>query len=62
MSQLNANGVLSWGAYDQQKLDDAVRRGWVSEREAAEAKAGLAELVELIKAGRLRENAGALAL
>ncbi len=43
------------GVYDQQEFGDAVRRGWLSEREATGARAGLAELVGLIEAGRLVE-------
>lgn len=36
-------------AHDQPQFDDAIRRGWVSEREAAGARGGLAELTDLIK-------------
>jgi hypothetical protein len=45
----------TYGVYDQQEFGDAVRRGWLSEREATGARAGLAELVGLIEAGRLLE-------
>jgi DNA-binding SARP family transcriptional activator len=38
---------------DQQEFDDAVRQGWLSQREAGGARAGLAELLSLIQAGRL---------
>lgn len=43
----------TYEVHDQQALDDAVRRGWVSEREAAGAREGLAELLGLIQADRL---------
>jgi predicted RNA-binding protein associated with RNAse of E/G family len=49
---VRSDGV-TYGVYDQQELDDAVRRGWASEREAAGASTGLAELLELIEAGHL---------
>jgi hypothetical protein len=44
---------VTYGAHDQQQFDDAVRRGWVSEREVAGARGGLAELLEFIQADRL---------
>jgi hypothetical protein len=49
---VRSDGV-TYEAYDQQELDDAVRRGWASEREAAGANTGLVELLALIEAGRL---------
>jgi hypothetical protein len=49
---VRSDGV-TYGVHDQQALDDALRRGWVSEREAAGAREGLAELLELIQADRL---------
>jgi hypothetical protein len=49
---VRSDGVTR-GVHDQQALDDALPRGWVSEREAAGAREGLAELLELIQADRL---------
>jgi hypothetical protein len=49
---VRSDGV-TYGVHDQQALDDAVRWGWVSEREAAGAREGLAELLGLIQADRL---------
>jgi hypothetical protein len=44
---------VTYGVHDHQELDDAVRRGWVSRREAAGARGGLQELLGLIEASRL---------
>jgi hypothetical protein len=41
----------TYGVHDQQAFEDAVRRGWVSEREAAGASAGLQELLGFIESG-----------
>jgi hypothetical protein len=46
---------VTHGIHDQQEFDDAVRQGWLSQREAAGARAGLGELLGLIQAGRLVE-------
>jgi hypothetical protein len=46
---------VTHGVYDQEEFDEAMRRGWLSDREAAGAKAGLGELLDLIQAGRLVE-------
>jgi hypothetical protein len=46
---------VTHGVYDQEEFDDAVRRGWLSERDAGGARAGLGELTELIERGRLVE-------
>jgi hypothetical protein len=49
---VRSDGV-TYGVYDQQAFEDAVRRGWVSGREAAGASAGLRELLGFIESGRL---------
>jgi hypothetical protein len=49
---VRSDGV-TYGVHDRQALDNAIRRGWVSEREAAGAREGLAELLGLIQADRL---------
>ena len=49
---VRSDGV-TYEADDQLQFDDAIRRGWVSKREAAGARGGLAELTDLIQAGRL---------
>jgi hypothetical protein len=40
---------VTHGVYDGDEFDDAVARGWLSPREAAGARAGLDELVDLIE-------------
>jgi hypothetical protein len=40
---------VTHGVHDEDELDDAAARGWPSAREAAGARAGLTELVDLIE-------------
>jgi hypothetical protein len=43
----------SYGVYDEEDFEEATRRGWLSGREAASARAGLRELVGLIERRQL---------
>jgi predicted RNA-binding protein associated with RNAse of E/G family len=45
---VRADGV-TYGVHDHDDFDAAIRRGWLSEREAEGARTGLRELVELIE-------------
>jgi hypothetical protein len=49
---VRSDGVTH-GVYDQDEFDDALERGWLSDREANAARSGLRELLELIDAGGL---------
>jgi hypothetical protein len=47
---VRSDGVTH-GVYDQDEFDDALERGWLSDREATAARSGLRDLLELIGAG-----------
>ena len=44
---------ITHGVYDEEDFTHALERGWLSEHEAAGARAGLRELVDLIESNAL---------
>jgi hypothetical protein len=49
MDVLVRSDGITHGVYDHEEFDQAIREGWLSDREAAGARAGVEELTDLIE-------------